>query len=141
MDKLLQALVDKAYRGRSCWLSLVEQYKIEKNDMVVLFPKQDDSINAIAWKYTEKIAEQKRQIFVLSGEEYQSRHSNITWIKFDRQQAEELMQFYALYQFTNQLIIVSLDEPEGRCGRRLEGINGITMEEIVAIGMFGLREA
>ena len=41
--------------------------------------------------------------------------------------------------FTNKLIIVSLDEPQGRNGTNLIGTKGVTEEEIVAIGILGLK--
>lgn len=145
MEDILQKLIDKAYRGRESWINLLEEYGIDKRDYVVLFPKEQGDINSIAIRYVNKLAKMAGKVLVLSydvnvlnGDLYED---NVTVIRYEREQAEELMQFYSLYQFTDRLIIVSLDEPEGRCGGSLVGVNGITLDEMVAIGIFGMKEA
>ncbi len=145
MEDILQELIDKAYRGRESWIQLLEEYGLGNRDYVVLFPAENNTVNPIAIGYVNKLAKIADKVLVLAydnevlnSSEYQD---NVTAIRYEREQAEELMQFYSLYQFTDRLIIVSLDEPEGRCGGSLIGVNGITLDEMVAIGIFGMKEA
>ncbi|MBQ4068836.1 MAG: hypothetical protein IJC76_06255 [Lachnospiraceae bacterium] len=145
MEDILQESIDKAYRGRESWIKLFEEYGLGNRDYVVLFPAENNTVNPIAIRYINKLAGMADKVLVLAydnevlnNSEYQE---NVTVIRYEREQAEELMQFYSLYQFTDRLIIVSLDEPEGRCGGPLVGVNGITMDEMVAIGIFGFKEA
>jgi hypothetical protein len=53
-----------------------------------------------------------------------------------RKKAEELMQFYCLYNFDRRFFCASLDEPYGRNGSRIIGARGITAEEIFVIGVY-----
>ncbi|MBE5926117.1 MAG: hypothetical protein E7270_04055 [Lachnospiraceae bacterium] len=145
MEKKLKELIDKAYRGRENWIKFIEENNLDDKDYVVLFPESGTEINKIAVKYVNKLALTSRKILVLTYDEallnLKNCEGNVKVIRCEREQAEEIMQFYSLYQFTDRLIIVSLKEPEGRCGENLVGVNGLTFDEIVAIGIFGMKEA
>ena len=148
LEKELEEKINLAKQGRDQWLQLMKQYAIDKNTYVVLFPQERTQCNKYVLKYLPAFAEKMHasQIFLLSYDEEVLKASidcsevvckNIFW---NRRQAEELMAYYTLQIFTNNLIIASLEEPEGRKGRNLIGINGITEEEIVAIGILGIKE-
>ena len=112
--------------------------------MVVLFPSTDEEVNEISLKYTRKLAENKEKIIVLTHDkQIISRaaefEENISVVEYSREEAEDLMRFYCLYQFTDKLIIASVTEPEGRKGSGLIGHKGISLEEVIAVGVFGMR--
>lgn len=140
MDSLLQKSIDMAYIGREHWLWITEKYELTENSLVVLFPDKENEINDIAWQCIERISDKKDKIIVLTENENISEIKNVNQVLITRQYAEELMKFYSLYQFTDKLIIVSLDEPEGRHGKGLVGKKGITLEDMVNIGIFGLKD-
>ena len=50
--------------------------------------------------------------------------------------ADALLQYYELVEFDSRFIAASLDEPNGRNGRALIGVSNITVEEMVAIGIY-----
>lgn len=142
MEDKLNQLIEKAYRGRKLWLEMTSIYGTNTKYYVVLFPSDDSQINQIAVKYVNKIAETVDNVLVLAYDENvlsESFCDNVKTVFYNREHAEDLMQFYSLYQFTDKLIIVSLTEPEGRYAEGLVGVNGITLEEIIAIGIFGMK--
>ena len=55
-----------------------------------------------------------------------------------RQEAENLMRFYCMYQFTSNLLIASLEKPDGRRGKNLIGKKGLCREEILDMIVFGI---
>ena len=57
-----------------------------------------------------------------------------------RKKAEQLMQFYCLYEFDERFVVASLDEPEGRNAYRLIGKNGTTASELIAIGVYRISQ-
>lgn len=141
MKELLDKSIEMAYKGREDWINLISEYNIGDRDYVVLFPKIDRAVNDIAVKYVKKLTE-KGKVLLLTHDDNLLNISDIKGVSakfYSREDAENLMKFYALYQFTDRLIIVSLDEPEGRTGKNLTGINGITLEELIAVGIFGME--
>lgn len=147
LEKELEEKINLARRGRDKWLQLMEQYAIDKNTYVILFPQEKTQCNKYVLKYLPAFAEKVHasQILLLSYDE-EILNANIDCsevvcknIFWNRKGAEELMAYYTLQIFTNNLIIASLEEPEGRKGRNLIGINGITEEETVAIGLLGIK--
>lgn len=142
MEKLLEESIAKARRGRESWIKLTGS--LTGDFAVVLFPSGDREINDISLKYAKKLAEQKEKVVLLTFDEVllaqkDSFPPDIEILRYEREEAEELMKFYALYQFTDKLFIASLTEPEGRTGKGLIGRNGITLEELIALGIFGIN--
>lgn len=141
MKELLDKSIEMAYKGREDWINLISEFNIGDNDYVVLFPKIDREINDIAVKYVKKLTE-KGKVLLLAHDDVLLNLSDVKGLSarfYSREDAENLMKFYALYQFTDRLIIVSLEEPEGRTGKNLTGVNGITVEELIAVGIFGME--
>lgn len=145
MDNLLSESIEMARKGREHWINISETYNVGDKGYVVLLPDCNKEINEISIEAINKLAENSNRIIVLTHDDmilgYKEFKHNVTVAEFDRNKAEELMKFYTLYQFTNKLIIVSLREPEGRYGEGLIGKKGITLKELIYIGIFGLKEA
>lgn len=145
MDNLLNESIEMARKGREHWMHISETYNVDDKSYVVLLPDCNKEINEISIGAINKLADNSNKIIVLTHDNsimgYKDFKNNVDVIEFGRKEAEELMKFYALYQFTNKLIIVSLNEPEGRYGEGLIGKKGITLKELVYIGIFGMKEA
>lgn len=140
MEDILEKAIKQAEYGRKIWLELVDKYGLEGNFRVVLFPSDDKDINTISVKAMRKLSEKVEKLIALSYSQevlsWDVKESNIILQLFSRKEAEALMRFYSMYEFTDKLIIASLDEPEGRKGKGLIGAKGITLEELVNIGIF-----
>lgn len=137
----------KAYKGRKIWIKLLKSYGLTDKHYVVLMPSLNRDYNYYALLYLDKFLEKENAegALILTYDENVKKCARmfsgkiIDVADFSREKAELLMKFYCLYQFTYRLIIASLEEPEGRDGLNLVGKKGITIEEIIAVGLYGLN--
>jgi hypothetical protein len=140
--------IKKAYAGRAIWLDIVKKYNLSEKDYVILMPSLSREYNYYGLLYFDqfmKHAKADRGIILTSDERVVKTASlfseNIAdVVEFSQKKAELLMKFYCLYMFTDKLVIISLEEPEGRSGLQLVGKKNMTLEEIMAIGVYGLKE-
>lgn len=145
-DDVLNKIKD-AEAGRELWLSLVEKHSIKDGEYVVLFPGAYDDWAYYGALYLDDFLKFKasgRALALCFDDEVRrcvaslSQKSEI--LEFSREDAERLIAFYSLYMFTDSLIILSPDKPAGRNGTGIVGVKGVTVEEIVAIGIYGIKE-
>ena len=60
--------------------------------------------------------------------------SNAIFIQLSSEEINSMLTLYRLIKFGNHLLIASLEEPFGRIGTRIIGVNGITKDEAFAVG-------
>lgn len=136
-----------AWQGRRDWLQFVERVRFGERDYAILFPSQNRVWNDLALLYADDFAASVKaeRLFLLTHDEEienncrQLSHSVTEVIPYSREQAVRLMKFYSLYMFTDQLIIASLNEPDGRDGERIVGRKGISIDEVFAIGVYRMQ--
>lgn len=150
LTELIQDKLEEAEKGRKLWLELKMELKFTDDTYVILFPQSGTKCNTYTIKYLPEFISRKNveQVVLLSydsevlsnGGKTAANGSSVNVISrfFDRKSAECLMAYYMLQMFTDRLIIASLDEPEGRHGNDITGINSITQEEIVKVGILGI---
>lgn len=147
VGKLLEEKIQKAETGREYWLSLKENYQLSENDYVILFPEIKTKCNYYVLKHLDRFAEEKKcsRFLFLSPDKYIIQQAEgivstpYEMIICDEINMEGLVCYYMLQMFTNHLLIASLEKPDGRNGKNIIGINGITEEEVAAIGILGLK--
>lgn len=148
LKEILEKDIEKAYKGRQLWIELRDKHQWGDGDYVILMPSDDKECNYYSLLYLNSFINQNKgqRAYLLTCDEGVKRNAArfsdkiCDIIDFSRESAECLMKFYSLYTFTDKLIIASLNEPEGRSGLRLIGKKGLSVEEIVAIGIYGLRK-
>lgn len=143
----LEKKLKKAKEGRMQWIRLMEQYGGEKDKYIILFPHKHAACNNYVLKYLSQFVEKVHvdtllmvscdKVLLKKVKDYTD--INCIGVFWDDMQIQNLLSYYSLHMFTNKLIIVSLDEPQGRNGTNLIGTKGVTEEEIVAIGILGLK--
>ncbi|AGF58317.1 hypothetical protein B0P06_003368 [Clostridium saccharoperbutylacetonicum] len=146
--QILEQNINKAQEGRNLWIEICNKYKLGDEDYVILMPSLNAEYNYYALLHLSEFIDRVRaeKIIILTYDENVKKIGKMFSNKicdiydFSREEAEYLMKFYCLYMFTDKLIIISLEEPEGRNGRQLIGKKGITLEELIAIGIYGLKE-
>ncbi len=150
LTELIRNKLEDAEKGRKLWLELKTELKFTDDTYVILFPQSGTKCNTYTIKYLPEFIGRKNagQVVLLSYDSEVLRTDgniaancsgvNVISRFFDRKSAECLMAYYMLQMFTDRLIIASLDEPEGRHGNNIVGINSITQEEIVKVGILGL---
>ncbi|MCR3757796.1 hypothetical protein KYB31_02145 [Clostridium felsineum] len=140
--------IKKANRGKELWKNIKNKLKLEDKDFVILIPSLNREYNYYGILYLDQYLKQNKakRGFVLTVDEsatanvhrFSNRVNKI--IDISREEAELLMEFYSLYKFSNNFTIVSLEEPKGRSGKNIVGKFGITVEEAIAVGVYGIRD-
>lgn len=147
IEQELEQKIDMAEKGRTEWLKLAAEHEIDRDTYVILFPEEETKCNAYVLKYLPDFATARKakKLLLLSHDktianaDIKCADTICESVVWSRKQAEELMAYYTMQFFTNNLIIASLDEPKGRKGRNIIGVNGVTEEETVAVGILGIR--
>ena len=148
MEQHLNLQLVRAAQGRELWLQLVEEYNIEPHEYVILFPSSQREVNSYGLLYLNQFMDTKRLdtvVLLTNDQEVHDTHRQFAEnvrhsIQLSDDEIESLLYFYRLYMFTNKLIIVALDQLPGRSLAQLQNVRGITLEELVAIGIYQLRE-
>lgn len=140
--------LEQARIGRQEWLGLAELLELQPNDYIILFSSQFNQLNYYALLYLNQfIAHKKpaRTFIVTDNDLVMKAHSFFTdkidgCHKLSSEDIAVILLFYRLYMFTDRLIIVALDELPGRSLGNLVGVNRITLEEIISLGIYQLRK-
>ena len=144
--KQLKRNLWKAYKGWWYWRTTLKKYK--KQDIarsaVILMPEVNERDNYFALRYLDQMIKQHKfhKALILTHNKTVKKCAElfskniIDIVDCSRKKAEELMQFYCLYNFDRRFFCASIDEPYGRNGSRIIGAKGITAEEVFTIGVY-----
>ena len=135
-------------QGKREWQRLVKTYELNKSSgakkAVILLPKNDAVNSYFSLLYLDRM---------LSLNDYQSAivlartdidkevapffcHKIEAVEKVSDSTSEALLQFYAALPFDSRFVCTSLTDVKCRDGEKLLGVCGITIEEMVAIGIY-----
>lgn len=148
IDKLLEERIQSAEAGRIFWKELQQKHQFSGKDYIVIFPDENTKCNYYVLKHLDKFAEKnkcKRFFFLTVSSDIKQQAEQFVNTEYcivdcEKKAVNDLITYYMLQMFTENLLIASLDKPEGRNGKNIIGVNGITEEEVAAIGILGLRE-
>ncbi|MCI9078956.1 MAG: hypothetical protein HFH68_08540 [Lachnospiraceae bacterium] len=147
MDSLLERRLEEARKGRLYWLYLLEKYQLDFAGYVLLIPDKEDIVH-LKESFTQYIAKKSgskgviiicQELASMAGCKEDS-INNVYIETCTIQEAENLMRFYCMYQFTPNLLIASLEKPDGRRGINLAGKEGLSREEILDMVVFGIEK-
>ena len=132
-----------SYRGWWQWHQVIKGKGV-KNTAVVLLADCDREVNYLALLYLDAMLESRGHdnAVILTHDPQVIKSAGLfsqkilRVVSFSRKKAEDLMQFYCLYEFDKRFTVASLDEPNGRNGSVLIGKRGTTREEIFVIGVY-----
>lgn len=132
-----------SYRGWWQWHKITKRKGVG-NTAVVLLPSCERETNLLALLHLEAMLKNRKfaNAVILTHDPAVKKSARLfsdkilDVISFSRKNAEDLMQFYCLYEFDKRFIVASLDEPNGRNGSVLIGKRGTTKEEIFVIGVY-----
>ena len=139
-----QALLD-ACKGWWFYHRFIKKYKLQRTK-ICLIPDQEGKYLDASLLYLDQMLQVQGYdnaviltVPALKKAEAEWFSDNIELVKkISRKKAEQLMQFYCLYNFDERFVVCSLDEPIGRQGTGLVGKKGITQEEVFAAGVYGI---
>lgn len=133
-----------SYRGWWQWVKINRIKGISGSTAVVLLPGCDRETNYLSLLYLDDMLKSRKyaNAVILTHDPAVLKSSSLfsqkilKTVSFSRKKAEDLMQYYCLYEFNKRFIVASLDEPNGRNGSALIGKRGTTKEEIFVIGVY-----
>lgn len=136
-----------AIKGFQIWHALLQTNQIKAYDLIFLLPSKVHQYNYCALALLDSFLnrKQRHKVFLLTYDEavkesaFLFTDKNLEVIWFPREQAEALMKFYCLYEFTDQLIIASLEEPTGRLGKGFLKRPGMTLMELFALVVYQME--
>lgn len=144
-ENLLEEKFNEAEKGRQYWITLQEKYSLESSDYVLLIPDKEDIIH-LKKRFQQFISKKHgRNGLILAGKDLLDKlekiqSNNIFMQECSSSEAHNLMRFYCMYQFTANLLIASLEKPDGRRGSNLIGKKGLEREEILDMVVFGIEK-
>ena len=137
----------EAIRGWWIWHRVVKRYHLGRT-MVVLLPGCNKEYNYAALRYADQMLAYTGygDVIFLSVDPVVKEAAPIlcrhvrTVEVISRLKAQRLMQYYCLFEFDQRFLVASLEEPNGRNAKGLVGVNGTTVEELIALGVYRLPE-
>lgn len=156
MEKLYLGITKKQKRllflqcffGWKVWHKIIKKYNMKaaqyQKTAVILMPQNDYENSYYALLYLDRMLSLKKysSAILLYTDALLKKAADFMCDKIrgfeciTEKEANALLQYYALYPFDERFIAASLTEPNGRNGKDLLNVNGITIEELVAIGIY-----
>lgn len=136
----------KAYQGRIIWNHIERKYNA---DCYILMPHIQEDFNYYALLHLNKYMKSRnaKNVVILCCDErvlrsytYFNINEVIKTIKISEKKAEKLLKYYALYEFTTKLTIISLTKPYNTCGENLLGVKGVTKEDLLCFDIYRFNE-
>ena len=145
-QQLRQKLI-KSFKGWLYWHRLVKSHNLE-NSKVILFPSDNKDEIYFSLLYLNQFIEKSgsKSALILSINDIDKSiielftDKIIDVIKISDYQLENIIQLYSLFEFDSRFIVASLTLPQGRNVKNLIGKNNITIEDIIAIGIYHLED-
>ena len=133
-----------AYCGWWSWKKIIKRKEVSNRTVILLLPSCDREVNYFALLHLDELLKKRNfdNALILSHDGAVKKSAALfsdkilDVIEYSRKNAENLMQFYCLYDFDRRFIVASLDEPTGRNASRLIGKRGTTKEELLVIGVY-----
>lgn len=140
--------LEQGKRGREYWMALEAQYPIHRDAVVLLLSPFDMEWNEQALRYLGELCQMRgrtKAIVLHSMNQNQPlfQENQQEWITFhllSLEEREELLAFYELYQFTDLLYILSIEEPFTSKFSHLERNHILNKEEILRYCIYQLTD-
>lgn len=144
---MFQDFVD-AFMGKVQWELIRRRHKA---DRYIIMPHEQEEYNEYALQYLERYMEKEKIhtvcIFTYDKDVYEKAKSQVfpqghqvrIFLK-RRKWIRNIIKFYALYEFSSKIKIISLTEPYDTCGENLLGVHGITKRELFCYDIFGFAQ-
>lgn len=126
-----------ALSGREVWIRLKETYKINEYCFLVLCPSDEILLNKAAMENLDEFLKRKyikRAVVVSIYTDIRrlcedSKQAEIQFVCISQEEMEGILKYYRLTQFTQNIVVISLEEPFGN--GNIIGKEGITLEDYV----------
>lgn len=140
-EKLIEADIAQAE-----WESLKNLVELKDNERVVFFPESDEKVNHYGMLYMDTFLmrnDAQKAIVIYQDESVKEQILNYSdnvrkCIFYNLEKMNRFITLYSLYPIDSRIKVISLDRPFCRNGSRLLGVNNITVEQLIAIGVYAI---
>ena len=137
-----------ALAGRREWLRIRRRFNVDNGLYVLLMPESDIELNRQALRHIDDLLAARcgGGVVVVTGDAWVLERAPgfsrniLAVVEADAGVMERMMIYYEFYKFSERLLIISLDRPYGNRVRLALGRRGITVEDVVCLGLLGIRE-
>ncbi len=148
MIKQIYPYLKRAYAGKRVWRRLKRQFKPGEYTQFVIFPEMDEALNQTAIKYLPNLMERRssdRVILVCTKDNKPKLDAKglpfeVNYSLNSPADIESFLHYYELMIFSKTLSIVSLTKPNGQNLHLFMGVNGIGLDDMVCLAIYGLRK-
>lgn len=136
-----------ALAGRRIWLKLKRKYNVDRGLYVLLMPEEDPELNEQALRHIDDLVKHRNAcgVIILTDNAWVKNNAGtysdniIDIIPCPPEMTDRMLSFCEFYRFSERLMVVSLTRPYGNKAWRAIGLQGITVEDIVCLGIFYIR--
>lgn len=133
-----------AFCGRKIWIkNFFKKVKRQGTYIIVQFT-QDSELIKYGNKYIDSFVKKnnlKKLILVLPKKgKYFLEYEEAQEVFLSKRKLSNLLTFYKLYHFTNQVLFFSINQPDSNKLGNMVSKGLISKEEAVAIGLYGLEK-
>ena len=140
-EKLIEADI-----AQTEWELLKNLVELEDNERVIFFPESDERVNHYGMLYMDTYLmrnDAQKAVVIYKDASIKEQISNFSdnvrkCFFYDLEKMNRFITLYSLYPIDSRIAVVSLDRPCLRNGSRLLGVNGITTEQLIAIGVYAI---
>lgn len=136
----------EAFCGRQLWHRIQSKFRVDK---YIIMPHDHEEYNQYALEYLQlylkKEGAQSAVIIsydsnVLSQIKRYRGEYDVRGVKLSKAKIMRIMRFYALYEFSKAVTIISLTIPYNTCGENLIGVHGTTKRELLCYDIYRFKE-
>ena len=144
-ERMFEAHFILAGEGKACWERIEQTYHA---DLYVLFPHQNDSYNYYALLHLDRFIENnhREKVVLLSSDDTVRKaypyfvKNEVDYQPLTTHETDALLKYYALYEFSSGITIISLTRPYDTYGENLLGVKGVTKEDLLCYDIYRFQE-
>lgn len=146
-DKFFYQMLYDAFEGWKIWHRCIKKYQMKVDTAFVLAPSEDARINYYGLKYLDqflKTNQMKEAVLVVTDRNKRKLNyalsdqiCGITVVA--SRQMERILTYYYACNPDRRFVVMDIDSiPERKNVRNLAGVQGITIEKVIAAGVYRL---
>ena len=146
ISKLLKQRLYSAAKGKRLFIRFFRKYKKQIKKVFVIFPDHDKKINHYGLLYLDDFLlrnEYKCAVIITSEQNLCDTAKTfsekiVETVFIPKTKMQNLIDYYAFNPTLQNILIISLEKPQGRNGTSMIGKKDLSTEQIIAIGIYHL---
>lgn len=142
--------VRKARMGWHIWKNMMRRLRIDYDTAVLVLPESDETWNECALRYFPDYVRRKsakRSFIMVKDREMAEKIrnmgidvANLKVLSMAKFKMDLLLKYYCLHKFFDNIVMMYLDEPHDNDTRRILQQGIVSMDEVVCLCFYQLRE-